>query len=52
MYEPTRIGILYGKYEFLKKMDTFITGGDMNDTSDKKFFLNILYRMKNLKLDL
>lgn len=32
MYGPTGVGILYGKYEFLKKIDPFFSGGGMNDT--------------------
>ena len=31
MYGPTGVGILYGKYDFLKKMEPFIMGGGMND---------------------
>ncbi|MBQ4209333.1 aminotransferase class V-fold PLP-dependent enzyme [bacterium] len=31
MYGPTGIGVLYGKYKFLEKMEPFILGGGMND---------------------
>ncbi len=30
MVGPTGIGVLYGKFELLEKMDTFMTGGGMN----------------------
>lgn len=29
MFGPTGVGVLYGKYELLEKMEPFMTGGDM-----------------------
>lgn len=34
MCGPTGIGVLYGKYELLKKMDPLMTGGGMNSRFD------------------
>ena len=36
MCGPTGIGALVGKYELLQKMDTFITGGGMNESFNSK----------------
>ena len=42
MCGPTGIGVLYGKYELLEKMDSVFTGGGMNVSFDMSCNVNIL----------
>lgn len=49
MCGPTGVGILYGKYELLKKMIPFTYGGGMNQTYDSKHLslVEIPYRFES-----
>lgn len=42
MCGPTGVGILYGKYELLEKMDSFLTGGGMNETYTKSCEVSLM----------
>ena len=44
MLGPTGVGVLYGKYELLEKMDPLIYGGGMNNTFDS----NNNYELKSI----
>jgi cysteine desulfurase/selenocysteine lyase len=48
LYGPTGIGVLYGKYELLKKMEPYKTGGDMikSVTFERTIFADVPERFE------